>query len=479
MRILSGFFFLLLFASCGVRLPEGRAKPVYFEADELVFADSLDPRPMLMYHKPHWLYSPCTDIVYLERGKKVKALVVGPTIFWMNQYSFLVNPKDRIRVSTDPSKDFTPSLSTLNNKSRRDRELQVLKHFEQLEKEPKITRLLEYDYKMIQELEFSLKAQVHPAEKAAKQLFDSLSRAYQVSRKFKRSTRDYTKNLYNKTLLNLYWQYRDTLFARKVYYDKVKEGLVLASNSAPRNRLNGNMETFINLLNTSIYPSMGISAMVYQGRFDECFTTLSTVFTGSARDLLLSRLMYNAAVLGFTVPPNYEELYRNYSINPAYRKIVKGYRRSSDTVQIIRPILPNDLLLPDGKTVSSWDSVLANNKGKYVLIDFWASWCTPCLEDLPELERLKKQFPAEKISFLSMSLDTDKDQWKSRLIKLNSNPSTNFLFVHPGNAAILQSMKINEIPRYLLIDPAGKIINDYLPGPRDPELKRLLEQIIE
>jgi hypothetical protein len=318
---------------------EGRAKPVYFSADDIVFTDSMDPRPSLSYHAPHWLYTPCTDMVYLERGKQVKAYITGPTIFTMYEIPFLIYPRDRIRVTRDSSINYTPSLSSLKKKKNWDRELQVMKHFRELEKKPTIPPLLEYNYQMIQDMEFSLKTQVMPAELASQVLFDSLSTAYAVSRKFKKSTKEFIRYRYSNTLLNFYWRFRDTLFSRQVYYDKVKEHLAFANNIEKGTMLNPNMEKHINFLNTSLYPFMGVSSMVLQGKFAECFDTLSSTYDGPARDLLLSRLMYHAYTMGYKVSADYEKKYKEYSLNRDYRNILSRAKKINDTLPPLKIIV--------------------------------------------------------------------------------------------------------------------------------------------
>jgi len=268
--------------------------------------------------------------------------------------------------------------------------------------------------------------------------------------------------------------YRDTLFARNVYYDKVREHLPFVNNISRSTKLNENMESYINSLNLSLYPSMGISSMIRQARFDECFDTLSTTYVGPARDLLLSRLMYQAYSMGYDVPNYYEKKYRQYSLNRDYRKIVSRVKRSYDTVKYFKPSLPNDLITADANTTTNLDSVLERNRGKYIFIDFWATWCVPCLNDLPFLNTLKHKYFKDKILFLSISIDDDPTEWRAKLIKLKSEVSTNFLLVHPRFASILNRLSLNEIPRYILIDPAGKIINADMPGPSTPELEILL-----
>jgi hypothetical protein len=86
----------------------------------------------------------------------------------------------------------------------------------------------------------------------------------------------------------------------------------------------------------------------------------------------------------------------------------------------------------------------------------------------------KKQYNADKMVFLSISIDSNTPEWKSKIIKLNSDKTNHFLFVHPRNASIIQKLELNEIPRYVLIGHDGNIINVDLPEPQDPELRIIL-----
>ena len=66
---------------------------------------------------------------------------------------------------------------------------------------------------------------------------------------------------------------------------------------------------------------------------------------------------------------------------------------------------------PDGKTLKFSEFA----KGKYVVIDFWASWCPDCRKDLPEIIRLYQKFHKSGVEFLGVSFDTDMEKWTSYL----------------------------------------------------------------
>ena len=73
------------------------------------------------------------------------------------------------------------------------------------------------------------------------------------------------------------------------------------------------------------------------------------------------------------------------------------------------------LKTPDGKTVQL--SKVA--KGKYTVLDFWASWCPDCLKDIPNMQRMYKKFAPKGVEFVGISFDTNVDSWKKALDKFN------------------------------------------------------------
>ena len=66
----------------------------------------------------------------------------------------------------------------------------------------------------------------------------------------------------------------------------------------------------------------------------------------------------------------------------------------------------------DGQSVS-----LSQFEGKVVLLDFWASWCGPCIGDLPNLRKIKAQVAAQPVVFLNISLDANEAAWKQAIAK--------------------------------------------------------------
>lgn len=65
-------------------------------------------------------------------------------------------------------------------------------------------------------------------------------------------------------------------------------------------------------------------------------------------------------------------------------------------------------------------------KGQYLVFDFWASWCKPCIENFPFIEKLMKEYKSDPVQFISISLDTDITNWKEAIKKYHL-PAYNFL----------------------------------------------------
>ena len=131
-----------------------------------------------------------------------------------------------------------------------------------------------------------------------------------------------------------------------------------------------------------------------------------------------------------------------------------------------------DLTMNDvnGKPVS-----ISDFKGKYVLVDFWASWCGPCRQENPNVVAAYNRFKGKNFTILGVSLDEDKANWQKAIAK--DNLSWNHMSdLQQWESAAVKAYGIEGIPFNVLIDPAGKIIASSLRG---EELERKLGEVLK
>jgi len=118
---------------------------------------------------------------------------------------------------------------------------------------------------------------------------------------------------------------------------------------------------------------------------------------------------------------------------------------------------------------------LSSFRGSLVYLDVWATWCGPCIAEVPSLDRLQKDYVDKNIVFLSVSVDTDKEAW----IKMLSDDELGGVQLWAdGWSQITRSYAIFGIPRFMLIDEAGVLISADAPRPSSDEIRSLIEKNI-
>jgi thiol-disulfide isomerase/thioredoxin len=127
---------------------------------------------------------------------------------------------------------------------------------------------------------------------------------------------------------------------------------------------------------------------------------------------------------------------------------------------------------------------LSSFKGKYVYIDVWATWCGPCIQQIPYLQTLEKEYHKKNIAFVSISTDESQrsggsweaaeKKWRDFVKKRNMS---GIQLWSGQDFSFQQAYQINSIPRFLLIDPEGNIVDANAPRPSDPSLKSLFSSL--
>ena len=115
---------------------------------------------------------------------------------------------------------------------------------------------------------------------------------------------------------------------------------------------------------------------------------------------------------------------------------------------------------------------LSSFKGKLVYVDVWATWCGPCKAEIPFLQKLESDYHVKDITFMSVSVDTDKEAWKKMVaekelvgVQLWAN----------GWSKITKDYAIFGIPRFLLFDAEGNVISTNAPRPSSDDIRELLD----
>ena len=152
----------------------------------------------------------------------------------------------------------------------------------------------------------------------------------------------------------------------------------------------------------------------------------------------------------------------------------KSYLAESLSLKEILSVGTPSPVFEDYENYKGGKTSLSDLKGKYVYVDVWATWCGPCKAEIPSLKELEKKYQGKSIHFVSISIDDDRshggswdkahEDWKAMV----ADKELGGIQVFADNdwkSEFVQAYKINGIPRFILIDPAGNIVAADAPRP--------------
>ncbi|MFZ0750635.1 MAG: redoxin domain-containing protein [Pyrinomonadaceae bacterium] len=155
-------------------------------------------------------------------------------------------------------------------------------------------------------------------------------------------------------------------------------------------------------------------------------------------------LQQNRDPEGTAALKKYLELAPDQFFSADARKIIENPRRARE------PFAPDfSITTSQGEYIS-----LDDLKGKVVLLDFWATWCGPCVDSLPSLRNMNKRFSkSEKFVLLGISSDNDEDKWSNFIVK-QEMVWPQFL---DRQRAVQRAFRVNRYPTYIVLDHEGVI----------------------
>ncbi len=120
---------------------------------------------------------------------------------------------------------------------------------------------------------------------------------------------------------------------------------------------------------------------------------------------------------------------------------------------------------------------LSDFRGKFVILNFWASWCAPCVEEMPSLERFAEQFSPKGVVVLGVSVDEDRGAYQQFLRRVG----VQFLTVRDPEKKTSRRYGTLKYPETYFIDPKGRVVQKVIGKAdwTDPQILDYMEQLLK
>jgi len=172
-----------------------------------------------------------------------------------------------------------------------------------------------------------------------------------------------------------------------------------------------------------------------------------------------------------TIKNQFEDFKNSYQDESSLEAVLLTYDKTS-LVAEGKPAPDFTLTSYENKHIS-----LSDFRGNVVYLDFWASWCPPCIYLIPDSKKLKEIFKDDKVLFLNVSIDENENAWRKMIEKENITGVN--LIASGFSSPMTNQYGVRALPRYFLIDKNGIIVDNDAKKPNEKELISEIRELLK